>query len=54
MQNLSSSYIALPIPEKMMKICPVVPENTLLIVRPLKKKKSITAVNNAATSRQKH
>jgi len=36
MQNLSSPYIALPIPEKLVKICLVVPENSLLRSRPLK------------------
>jgi len=36
MQNLSSTYIAVPIPEKFVRIYPVVPENLLLRCRPLK------------------
>jgi len=34
MQNLSSPYITLPIPEKLLKIRPVVPQNSLLQGRP--------------------
>jgi len=37
MQNSSSPYIALPIPEKLVKIHPVVPENSLLRGRLLTK-----------------
>ena len=36
MKNLSGPYIALPIPEKLVKIRPVVPENSLLRGWPLK------------------
>ena len=43
MQNLSRTYIALQIPEKLVKIRPVVPENSLLRGRPLKIKEKPSA-----------
>jgi len=39
MENLSSPYIALPVPEKLVKIRPIVSENLMLQGRPLKKEK---------------